>query len=116
MAGVLGGLTELVELLDDAGLAATYDGARLNPPAAWVAAQSVDAGTLCGGGTLTAHVYLVAPNTDPRSAYRQLDAMLAIAVEVLPELTEETSVNESVALTDGAAPAPAYRLTTTIEI
>lgn len=113
--GVLDGLKQLQAMFTDAGLRAHYDGAKVNPPGVWLSAQTLEP-NLCGGGSLTVHVYLISPDTAPVAAYRILDGLLEDVLALPIDLAEDTSVRESVALTDGAGAMPAYRLTTTTEI
>ncbi|WP_069160078.1 hypothetical protein [Nocardia altamirensis] len=111
ITAVLGGV---VAALRRAGVRAGVDPRDLNPPCAWVTGRSIAHDLLGGGGTVTADVYLIAPDTGAAQALWALSGMLTKALTVL-EPDGDTSLSERVTLPGGGGPLPAFRLTLDIE-
>ncbi|MCP2281066.1 hypothetical protein [Nocardia amikacinitolerans] len=111
VAAMLDGLA--VELRA-AGVRASVDPRDLNPPCAWVVGRSIAHELLGGGGTVTADVFLIAPDAGVPQAYRTLTGLLDLALTVL-EPDADTSLSESVTLPGGGGPMPAFRLTVNLE-
>ncbi|MBF6483845.1 hypothetical protein IU431_06695 [Nocardia otitidiscaviarum] len=107
-------LEDVAAQLRAAGVRASVEPRDLNPPCAWVVGRSLAHELLSGGGTLTADVYLIAPDTGIMAALAALTELLDLALTVI-EPDADTSLSESVTLPGGGGPLPAYRLTVNLE-
>ncbi|WP_330182821.1 hypothetical protein OHB26_03660 [Nocardia sp. NBC_01503] len=104
----------VVSQLRAAGIRASVDPRDLNPPCAWVAARTVAHDLLGGGGTVTADIYLIAPNIGVPQALKTLTGLLDQALTVIAP-DADTSLSERVPLPSGGDPLPAFRITVDLE-
>lgn len=107
-------LTDVVDALVEAGIAATVDPPAINAPGAWVAARRLEQATLVGHYAVVVDVFLIARDNGIPLAIATLDDMLETALAVLDEHMwnlESTALDESVTLPSGGGPLPAYRVT-----
>ncbi|KQB84939.1 hypothetical protein [Corynebacterium oculi] len=113
-------LNSVVDALTKAGIAATVDPPRLNPPAVWVTARRLGRSVLgaCGGYAVVVDLYLIARDTGIPRALETLDGLLTHTIEVMDEHQwdmDSSALDETVTLPSGGGPLPAYRLTYLID-
>ena len=109
---------KLIDALADVGVIASTDPPALNPPCAWIAGRRLGERTLAGGYKITLDCYLIARDTGIPESIRVLDSMLIDALDAADSHDfdlDSSSLGESVALPNGGAPLPAYRLTFVID-
>lgn len=111
---IRGALDQLAAGLAGVGIDASADPRDLDPPCAFLSAQTLDHNILCGAGTLAVDVYLIGGDHDPLAVYDVLDDLLRYALTVI-EPVEPTEVNTVVDLPNGPH-LPAYRVRTTVEV
>lgn len=69
--------------LDGAGVRASSDPAKVNPPGAWLDATLAEPINLGDAWRISANVVLVAPDGAPAAAWRHLDQLVAKTATVL---------------------------------
>lgn len=109
-------LDSVVETLRIAGVDATVDPRNLNPPCAWVSAQSLPTGqrTMCGDMPMKVGIYLIAGDSGVPEAYAALNDLLLKALTVL-EQDGEIDLATSVSVPTGGGPLPAFYFTITTD-
>lgn len=111
-------LDHMVTVTKGAGISATLDPPKINPPGAWICARRLDTETLPGFFTTVADVYLITRDTGIIPALETLDVMLEKLIDAIhnDDALEivSSALDESVTLPHGAAPLPAYRLSVNI--
>ncbi|KAA0925958.1 hypothetical protein [Rhodococcus sp. ANT_H53B] len=115
MLDILAALQGVAQVLKDAGVRASEDPQNLNPPCAWVSTSKYEVEYLCGEGTLTVDIFLIAINNGVPQAIKSLQSMLTKTLTVIqPEGV--VSLAESVSLASGGDALPAYKITITVPV
>lgn len=109
-------LDQVCETLKTAGVNATIDPRNLNPPCAWVAAQTLPVArrTMCGDMPMKVGIYLIAGDAGVPEAYATLNDLLLKALTVL-EQDGEIDLATSVSVPSGGGPLPAFYFTITTD-
>lgn len=124
MRAVKAACDELLEWLNaDDFTGSHYDPELVHPPAVWVQPRAIHSVTLGGSASLTVWLYLIVGGYETEQAMTLLDDGLDGLLELLERhglsfAEDETPITltAAVALTSGAAPLPAYRLTVDLEL
>lgn len=111
---ILSAADHVVSVLDTVGIPAAVDPAEVELPGAWISVTEVDLFALGGGGTVKVDVYLIAPDTMPRTALAILGDLAETALTVLD--VDRMTTNDALQLPDGGRPMPAFKLTTKVEV
>lgn len=102
-------LADLAAQLTAVGIPAAIEPGEVPVPGAWVTGREATVTTLGGGGTVTAYVYLIAPDNGVLNAHKELTRLLGLVPA--DWLAGPVSLNEGVALpANPTAPLPAYRV------
>lgn len=112
-------LTRLRDDLNGAGVRASLDPATVQVPGAWVTPRTITDLTLGGYGTLTAHVWLIAPDVGTLEALDLLNGLLDAALPIVQPVTSEgDSLDLGTSLILPANPntaLPAFRIITELD-
>jgi hypothetical protein len=109
-------LTRLRDALNGAGVPTSLDPATVQVPGAWITPRTITDLTMGGHGTLTAHVWLIAPDVGVLEALDILNGLLELAVPIAGPVTSEgdsLDVGTSIILRDVALPA--FRIITELD-
>lgn len=91
-------IENLAVVLQSAGLKASSDNQKLNPPCAWIHPGPINASTLDGAFTMTAQVTLITPKTTPLNDLDKLSGMLVQLLTVLePDGAIDTDTSAQIA-------------------
>lgn len=112
--GVGKALAAAVDTLTEAGVRASTDPAKLNPPAVYVVPVSAEPVTLAGEWEHQIDLVLVVPDAAPAQAYTQLDALAERCLEVLAQSDDDLVEPVNLVLPGSSTPLPAYRYRTPI--
>ena len=111
----------VVDVLIAAGIDASFDPQKINPPAVWVSARRLARPKLGGPADIVVDVFLITRDAGIDSAIRVLEEMLETIIEVVEdddrlELDwQDTDLGQSVTLPQGGSPLPANKLANTVE-
>lgn len=111
----------VVDVLNAAGIDASFDPQKINPPAVWVSARRLARPKLGGPADVVVDVFLITRDAGIDSAIRVLEEMLETIIEVIEdddrlELDwQDTDLGQSVTLPQGGSPLPAYKIAITVE-
>lgn len=108
-------LRELMATIRAAGLRVTDDLRDLNPPAIAVKAGSVVLDRLCGEGTMTVELYLVAPDHGSNQGHKALAPMLKKLLTVVDPV-QPVQLSMTMALSGQGGGLPAYLVTTEVSV
>lgn len=109
---ILTPLNHVAALINDAGLTASTDPTKLQPPCAWVHADRVRIVTLGGGIELSTFVDLVVPDYGPSRSLQALSALLGQVLTVL-DPDGPVELDRAVELAQGGI-LPAFRIPVTV--
>jgi hypothetical protein len=103
-----GPFTQLLELLDGAGVSATMNPGEVNTPGCWLALNQLQPVNVRGTTRHTCSLYLIAPDNSDQLAVEALGELLATVTTVL---TPDGPVRATrVVLPSGPTPLPALEL------
>ena len=114
MSRLLTACLGLAAELTAAGVPASVERARVNPPGAWISPQSMDVTRLSGGGIAAVDVILVVGDTGEANALKHLDDLLGKVLGIGLALTEP--VDTAYALTLTSSPLPAFRVPVELDL
>lgn len=113
---VVAALDFLKSRLEGVQIRAEADPRDLNPPCAWITADTLAAATvLCGDSDVACSVFLICPDNGLPHTLVALNEMLRQALTVISP-TGEIDLRQSVALPGGGDPAPAFRIPVTVTV
>lgn len=107
-------LEELAAELIAAGVPASTNTERVNPPAAWVHASDLTFDRLNGNGTIAVEIDLIVPDQTSTAALTQLQELLGRTLEVV-EPDGPIELDRAVQLRGGAQ-LPAFRVPVNIDL
>jgi hypothetical protein len=105
--------TELVGLLDGAGIPADLERSRVHTPGAWVTPTQITEFTLSGGGVAEVDVVLVVAATGETNELTALSGLLTQLLDV-PGIDVAGPVDTQYALVLTGGPLPAWRVPVTL--
>jgi hypothetical protein len=119
VVSLVSAVTGVVTVLSDAGIDASADPRRVNPPGALVVPDVIAPFTkLCRADQVRLLVILVARDSGDLSAYAAIDVLLAsvLASPLAPALSTDVWTFERRVLPDSPAGLPALRLAVTVPL
>lgn len=122
MPDVFAGVKELETDLKAAGLRASIDLDRVNPPAVWVTIDRLEDFTGDGGCEVIVALWLVVPDQSDEKALRALQPLLDSTLTALDDLSLPYALEPITATRvvspypSGGADLPAYRVLTSITV
>ena len=105
-------LQALADELTAAGIATSIDPTTIPTPGAWLTIAQIDPDRLCGEVSVTADLYLVAPDIGHVAALTYLSSMLGDVVALVPSLGQATP--DAVVLPGHPGALPALRASLTL--
>lgn len=106
-------VTQVTRALHEAGLRATSDPGKINPPCVWVNLATIDHTYLAGQAELEIDLYFVTPDHGTLPAIRQLEQMISKARRVI-DFTNPLEAMPVAVPSLGNTPIPALRTTITV--